>query len=1067
MKTLSAALLLLALSPCFAWAIDRNTSGQKITLVAYDTAAGTVKTGDAANLTFYVAKDDGTVTALTDTSASEVSSTNDKGSYVCDLTQGETDAVKLRFSGKSTTSGVEVIAQTIYTLPSSYSTVTVANNAANANVTYFGGSAGTFASGIPAVNTTKVNGTAQTAGDIVGSINRIGPSTWTDAPTSFALVSRNYAGSSTGINVTTSNTNMIGATLFVAVVNCLQAGNEPVLSDSARNTWTKYATYDNGWLRQQVYYCVKPTVSATQTFTVTSEGKSPSVFVAGFSGVLSIDAFDLANHNNTAVSTTVQPGSITPSGDNSLVICTDTCGGSGTPTLDSGFTYQSIASNASGNNFGGGLGYKIQSAAAAVNPTWTNSGGGNLISTIISFKVNTVATTLGLASFDNRRIFPRSVDQYGQQTHKRRVTFSGDYTAVAPASVEIATYAYGTTTIKQPYTKLDNFQAYAGLWTGDAEIPEGGWYTFRAKSKNVAGEKLYESNYSNGKAGVGPVYLVVGQSNGYRLFQDYYVSGSAAVADDLTAAFTAGVWATNTGEGATSLANALSAKLGCPVGLANYAVSVAGIVYDAGSGEWQSQTAGKPWPLAEAGIAALGGDIEGVILQGYEADAENPSLDIAALKAGTTTLYDRIVAATPRTAASLPLYICIPGPLNDPATTDAKWDSIRTMVPAWADATEGAIVAGSLADGTLADAYHFGGADYAHNGLRLAQSILYHDGLVDNAGRSPQIFKAWRFSGSPIIYVQHIGLGNSGLAEEDGTTDGASLTGYQVSDDAWSTTETISSTAIEGNIVKLTLSSTPSDGATVVVRSQYGKTPTITNLPYRNANPQGDDRGLPLMPSGQVSVELRTAFASSTDTLSIGTLNKRFPLDIGYKLKTANGALSLARSTSNINLLSENETAATYSTYSSQSSGAVVWDDGSASAAEQLRAVGTGGGSGTLTDSDFENVPTTRTWKLTTNASNELVGDKTLVLKTSTGEKTFAIDFAVDLSVNGKISTVDSVAIATGTLGGVEFGTSGRERNLAKVRITGVTAGTYTITCKVTDSEGNPHTGTVTLKVVE
>lgn len=317
------------------------------------------------------------------------------------------------------------------------------------------------------------------------------------------------------------------------------------------------------------------------------------------------------------------------------------------------------------------------------------------------------------------------------------------------------------------------------------------------------------------------------------------------------------------------------------------------------------------------------------------------------------------------------------------------------------------------------------------------------------------------------MYVQVIGLGNSGLAEEDGTTDGAGLTGFQVSDDAWSTTETISSTAIEGNIVKLTLAATPTDGATVVVRSQYGKTPTITNLPYRNANPQGDDRGLPLMPSGAVSVELRTAFDADTDTMSQATLAKEYPIDFGYTRKTANGAVAVARATSNITLLSETETEATVSSYSTQSTGALVWDNGTLASADKLQQAGSGGIGGTLTDSDFENVPTTRTWKLITNSSNELVGDKTLVLDNDTGEKTFAIDFAVDLSANGKISTVDSVAIATGTADGVTFGTSGRERNLAKVRITGVTAGTYALTCKVTDGEGNPHTGTVTLKVVE
>lgn len=44
---------------------------------------------------------------------------------------------------------------------------------AAANVTQFGGTAGTFASGRPEVNTTHVAGTSQTAGDIIGDTNDI------------------------------------------------------------------------------------------------------------------------------------------------------------------------------------------------------------------------------------------------------------------------------------------------------------------------------------------------------------------------------------------------------------------------------------------------------------------------------------------------------------------------------------------------------------------------------------------------------------------------------------------------------------------------------------------------------------------------------------------------------------------------------------------------------------------------------------------------------------------------------------------------------------------------------
>jgi hypothetical protein len=54
----------------------KNVASQKIALFVFDSATGLPKTGDAANLTFYVAKDYGSVTALTDTSAAEMDATN-------------------------------------------------------------------------------------------------------------------------------------------------------------------------------------------------------------------------------------------------------------------------------------------------------------------------------------------------------------------------------------------------------------------------------------------------------------------------------------------------------------------------------------------------------------------------------------------------------------------------------------------------------------------------------------------------------------------------------------------------------------------------------------------------------------------------------------------------------------------------------------------------------------------------------------------------------------------------------------------------------------------------------
>jgi hypothetical protein len=113
-------------------------------------------------------------------------------------------------------------------------------------------------------------------------------------------------------------------------------------------------------------------------------------------------------------------------------------------------------------------------------------------------------------------------------------------------------------------------------------------------------------------------------------------------------------------------------------------------------------------------------------------------------------------------------------------------------------------------------------------------------------------------------------------------------------------------------------------------------------------------------------------------------------------------------------------------------------------------------------------VPAARTWTLV-QGSTGLVGDRTIGIRA--GEtKTFAIDFKNDLSANGLLTAFSSIAITTGTAGGVTFDTSddGVNRTKAVIQMTGVTAGTYTLTATVTydDSDGSGTAkGVVTLKV--
>lgn len=102
--------------------MERNVAGQPLQLLALDPDTGPVS-GDAANLTAYVSIDGGARTALNDASATEVHATDAKGVYQWTLTAAETNGKTLSFTGKSSTSGVEVVPLlNVATTPTNYST---------------------------------------------------------------------------------------------------------------------------------------------------------------------------------------------------------------------------------------------------------------------------------------------------------------------------------------------------------------------------------------------------------------------------------------------------------------------------------------------------------------------------------------------------------------------------------------------------------------------------------------------------------------------------------------------------------------------------------------------------------------------------------------------------------------------------------------------------------------------------------------------------------------------------------------------------------------------------------
>jgi hypothetical protein len=202
-----------------------------------------------------------------------------------------------------------------------------------------------------------------------------------------ALVANVASNAGTNAAVTTAGIDTTGANLIVVAVGYNTVGT---LTDSKSNTWTALTTRGSA-PGSKLYYCVPSSVGAAHTFTWTAS--FPSICVAAFSGAHATP-FDLENGNNAGVSvTSIQPGSITPSEDNELVIAGFGYNGTQTVSINGGFTISDQKPLNSGVAYGSAMAYLIQTTAAAANPAWSWTGAQNAAASIASFKAGAAAAT--------------------------------------------------------------------------------------------------------------------------------------------------------------------------------------------------------------------------------------------------------------------------------------------------------------------------------------------------------------------------------------------------------------------------------------------------------------------------------------------------------------------------------------------------------------------------------------------------------------------------------------------------------------------------------------------------
>lgn len=197
----------------------------------------------------------------------------------------------------------------------------------------------------------------------------------------FTLIA-SVSATSLSATVTTSPIDTTGADLLLIAVASYSV--EPALSDSQGNaSWVGRTLESNGPIQARIFYHLAPATNAAHTFTAAS-GSYSSIGVLAVSGAHA-SPYHAESAGSSATSTTVQAGSLTPPSAGCLLVTGVATTGAGAISIDSGYSEATEEYNP-GFGIGGGIGWLIQGALAAVNPTWTFAGSGDATATHAVFK---------------------------------------------------------------------------------------------------------------------------------------------------------------------------------------------------------------------------------------------------------------------------------------------------------------------------------------------------------------------------------------------------------------------------------------------------------------------------------------------------------------------------------------------------------------------------------------------------------------------------------------------------------------------------------------------------------
>ena len=215
-----------------------------------------------------------------------------------------------------------------------------------------------------------------------------------------ALVASVGAKSTNGDGFTSAGINTTGASLLVAGVSSYTAIGTANPTDSKGNTWTGLTDRAVVDSRCRLFYVGNPTVGTSHTFTISTAQTYAALSVCSFSGVVTTSPFDVENGGTSTGATSLATGSVTPSENDEVVVASlglrNLLSVGDTATIDSGFTQETALAGVAAQCLGGAIAYKVQTTAAAVNPTFSWSNSYQAAAAIGTFKVAAGGTTRGM-----------------------------------------------------------------------------------------------------------------------------------------------------------------------------------------------------------------------------------------------------------------------------------------------------------------------------------------------------------------------------------------------------------------------------------------------------------------------------------------------------------------------------------------------------------------------------------------------------------------------------------------------------------------------------------------------